>query len=478
MNYKIITNTIGWVLNVEAAALILPLICAIVYGEPEYITFIICILICGVLGAALTFPSIKNRTMFSKEGFITVALSWIVMSIFGALPFVFSGAIPNFIDAVFETVSGFTTTGASILTDVESLPKSILFWRSFTHFIGGMGVLVFLVAILPLSGGNNLYLIKAESPGPSVSKLVPKIKSTAKILYLIYIFLTLLEVVLLYLGGLDMFSSLTLSFGTAGTGGFGVLNTSIGSYSPYIQNVITVFMILFGIDFSVYYMLLLGKFRSVLRSEELRAYLGIILFSIIVLTINIYPHFKTLSETVRHASFQTAALMTTTGYSTYDFDIWPEFSKTVLVTLMFIGASAGSTGGGIKVSRIMIFVKSIFKEIKIAAHPKSTHKVTMNGRPVEHTVIRAVNVYMAAYIVIYVVSILIVSLDGMDYTTNFTSVVATLNNIGPGLAKVGPTQNFSIFSPLSKIILSMDMLIGRLEIFPILVLFSPSAWRK
>jgi len=478
MNYKIIANTIGWVLIVEAAALVLPLICAIVFAEPEYMIFIVCILICGILGAALTLPTIKNKTMFSKEGFVTVALSWIVMSIFGALPFVFSGAIPNFIDAVFETVSGFTTTGASILTDVEALPKSMLFWRSFTHFIGGMGVLVFLVAILPLSGGSNLHLIKAESPGPSVSKLVPKIKSTAKILYTIYIFLTFLEIVLLHIGGLDMFSSLTLSFGTAGTGGFGVLNSSIGSYSPYIQNVITVFMILFGIDFSLYYMLLLGKFRSVLRSEELRAYLGIILFAIIAVTVNIRPIFNTLAEAIRHASFQTASIMTTTGYSTQDFDAWPALSQTIFVTLMFIGASAGSTGGGVKVSRVLIFVKSIFKEIRIAAHPKSTHKVTMNGRPVEHTVVRAVNVFMAAYIMIFVVSILIVSRDGMDYTTNFTSVAATINNIGPGLAKVGPTQNFSLFSPLSKIVLSLDMLIGRLEIFPLLVLFSPSSWRK
>ena len=478
MNYKIVINTIGWVLVTEAAAFVLPLLCAFAYSEPQALTFIICILICAVLGAAMILPTAKNKTMFSKEGFVAVALSWIIMSIFGALPFVISGAIPNFIDAVFETASGFTTTGASILSDVESLPKSILFWRSFTHFIGGMGVLVFLVAILPLSGGNNLYLIKAESPGPSVSKLVPKVKSTAKILYLIYIFITLTEMVLLYLGGLDIFSALTLSFGTAGTGGFGVLNSSIGSYSPYIQNVITVFMILFGIDFSLYYMLLLGKFRSVLRSEELRAYLGIVFVSIILLIINIRPIYETLSETIRYAAFQTAALVTTTGYSTQDFDLWPAFSKTLLVTLMFVGASAGSTGGGIKVSRIMIFVKSIFKEIKIAAHPKSTHKVTMNGRPVEHTVIRAVNVYMAAYIVIYVISILIISLDNMDYTTNFTAVVATLNNIGPGLAKVGPTQNFSMFSPLSKIVLSLDMIIGRLEIFPILVLFSPSSWRK
>ena len=478
MNYKIIINTLGWVLNVEAAALVLPLICAIIFAEPIAATFVLCILICGILGAACTIPTIKNRTMFSREGFVIVALSWIVMSIFGALPFVISGYIPSFVDAVFETVSGFTTTGASILTDVEALPKSLLFWRSFTHFIGGMGVLVFLVAILPLSGGNNLYLIKAESPGPSVSKLVPKIKSTAKILYIIYIALTLTEVVFLRAGGLDTFSSLTLSFGTAGTGGFAVLNSGLSGYSPYIQNVITVFMILFGIDFSVYYMLLLGKFRSAMRSEEVRTYLGIILVSIIIITINVRPLFMTLSETVRHSAFQTAALVTTTGFSTQDFDKWPELSKTILVTLMFIGASAGSTGGGIKVSRIMIFVKSIFKEIKIAAHPKSTHKVTMNGRPVEHSVVRAVNVYMAAYIVIYVISILIISIDNMDYTTNFTAVVATLNNIGPGLGKVGPVENFSAFSALSKIVLSMDMLIGRLEIFPILVLFSPSAWRK
>lgn len=478
MNYKIIINTLGWVLIVEAAALVLPLICALVFKEPCAVTFVICIFICAILGALCTIPTIKDRTIFSKEGFITVALSWIVMSVFGSLPFVISGCIPNFVDALFETVSGFTTTGASILTDIEALPKSMLFWRSFTHFIGGMGVLVFLVAILPLSGGNNLYLIKAESPGPSVSKLVPKIRQTAKILYIIYIILTVIEIILLKAGGLDMFSSLTLSFGTAGTGGFGVLNSGLSEYSAYTQNVITVFMILFGIDFSVYYMLLLGKFRSVLRSEELRAYIGIIFLSVLIITFNIRPLFNGLSETVRHAAFQVAALITTTGYSTQDFDIWPELSKTILVTLMFIGASAGSTGGGIKVSRIIIFVKSIFKEVKIAAHPKSTHKVTMNGRPVEHTVIRAVNVYMAAYIVIYVISILIISIDNMDYTTNFTAIVATLNNIGPGLSKVGPTQNFSAFSALSKIVLSMDMLIGRLEIFPILVLFSPSAWRK
>lgn len=478
MNYKVILHTLGWVLIVEAAALMLPLICAAAFSEPYILTFVICILLCGILGGLCILPKVKDKTMFSKEGFIIVALSWIVMSVFGALPFVISKCIPSFIDAFFETVSGFTTTGASILTDVEALPKCMLFWRSFTHFIGGMGVLVFLVAILPLSGGNNLYLIKAESPGPSVSKLVPKVRSTAKILYIMYSILTVIEALFLYAGGLDVFTALTLSFGTAGTGGFGVLNSGIADYSPYVQNVITVFMIMFGIDFSLYYLLLLGKLRSALRSEELHTYLGIVFIAIALITLNIRPLYDTIAETLRYSAFQVAALITTTGYSTANFDVWPEFSKTLLVTLMFIGACAGSTGGGIKVSRIMIFVKSIYKEIKIAAHPKSTHKVTMNGRPVEHTVVRAVNVYMAAYIVIYVISILIISLDNMDYTTNFTAVVATLNNIGPGLAKVGPTQNFSIFSTFSKIILSLDMLIGRLEIFPILVLFSPSAWRK
>ena len=478
MNYKIVINTIGWVLIVEAAVLILPLICALVFSEPQALTFVICILICGVLGSAMTLPTIKDKTMFSKEGLVIVALSWIVMSIFGALPFVISGAIPNFVDAFFETVSGFTTTGASILTDVEALPKSILFWRSFTHFIGGMGVLVFMVAILPLSGGNNLYLIKAESPGPSVSKLVPKVKSTAKILYLMYIFLTVVEIILLYAGGLDMFSALTISFGTAGTGGFAVLNSGLADYSPYIQGVVTVFMILFGIDFSLYYMLLLRKFRSVLRSEELRAYLGIIFLSILLITLNIHHSFSTMHEAFHHAAFQTASIMTTTGFSTKNFNDWPEFSKALLVVLMFIGASAGSTGGGIKVSRVTILIKSIFKEIRIATHPKLMRKVTMNGRPVEHTVIRAINVFIAAYIAIFVISFLIVSIDGPDYTTNFTAVAATINNIGPGLEAVGPTRNFSLFSPLSKIVLSIDMLVGRLEIFPILALFSPSSWRK
>jgi len=478
MNHKIIANTLGWVLILEAIGFLLPLSCAIIYSEPQVNNFLFCMLLCLVCGLIMVIPTSKSKTMFSKEGFVTVALSWIVMSIFGALPFVISGAIPNFIDAFFETVSGFTTTGASILSDVEALPKSMLFWRSFTHWVGGMGVLVFLVAILPLAGGNNLHLLKAESPGPSVSKLVPKVKSTAKILYIMYFALTVIEIILLCIGGLSWFESFTLSFGTAGTGGFAVRNSGLADYSPYIQNTITVFMILFGVDFSLYYMLLLGKFKSILKSEELRVYLGIILISGIVMTVNCLSLFDGISTTIRHVMFQIASVMTTTGYSTTDFDKWPELSKTIMVTLMFCGAMAGSTGGGIKVSRITIFLKSIISELKIVAHPKSTHKVFFNARPVEESVKRGINVYMAAYIVIFVVSLLIISIDNMDYTTNFTSIVATLNNIGPGLAKVGPTQNFGAFSMLSKIILSFDMLIGRLEIFPILVLFAPSTWRK
>lgn len=478
MNYKIVFHTLGWVLNIEAAALLLPMICAALYGEPYIPVYAVCIAVCLLLGMLLTVRAPKNKEMYAKEGYVTVALSWIVLSIFGAMPFFISGFIPNFIDAVFETASGFTTTGASILTDVEALPKSLLFWRSFTHWLGGMGVLVFLVAIIPLSGGSNMFLIKAESPGPSVSKLVPKVRSTAKILYLMYLGMTVIEIVLLFAGGLDIFSALTLSFGTAGTGGFAIKNSGCADYSPYVQNVITVFMILFGIDFSLYYMLLLRKFRSFVRSDELRAYICVIIASALIIAFNIRGIFPHVADALREAFFQVASMITTTGYSTSDFDAWPELSKTVLVGLMFAGACAGSTGGGIKFSRLIILVKSIVKEIKIAAHPKRTHQITMNGRPVDHTVVRAINVYMAAYWAIFAASVLIISIDNFDFTTNFTAVLAAFNNIGPGLAKVGPAQNFSIYSNFSKVILTADMLIGRLEIFPILVLFSPYTWRK
>lgn len=479
MNYGIIRYILGWVLGIEAGCMILPLVCAAIYGETRCMPYLIAgIILCAVCGAALAFRIPKSKAMYAKEGFAAVALSWIALSIFGAIPFFATGYIPNFIDALFETASGFTTTGASILTDVERLPRCLLFWRSFTHWIGGMGVLVFLVAILPLSGGDNMYLVKAESPGPSVSKLVPKVRTTAKILYLIYFGFTVAEIILLLIGDMPVFDAVTLSLGTAGTGGFAVRNSGLADYTAYQQWIITIFMILFGIDFSVYYLLLIRKFRLALRSDEVRTYLCVIVAAVAIIAFNCRGMYSTIGETVRHSAFQVGAVITTTGYSTVDFNLWPELSKTILVMLMFMGACAGSTGGGIKVSRVIILVKSIFKEIKIAAHPNRTVKITRNGRMVAHETVRSVNVYMAAYIVIFFCSLLIISIDNFDFTTNFTAIASTLNNIGPGLNLVGPTGNFSIYSGLSKLVMTFCMIAGRLEIFPMLVLFSRHTWKK
>lgn len=479
MNYKVIMHTLGWVIGFEGICMLLPLICSLCYGENFIVTtFAVCIAICLFVGLALTRLAPKNRAMYAKEGFLTVGLSWIVMSVFGALPFVISGAIPSYIDALFETVSGFTTTGASILKDIEVLPKGILFWRSFTHWIGGMGVLVFLVAILPLSGGNNFYMMKAESQGPAVGKIVPRVRATAKILYQIYAVFTVVEIVLLLAGGMNLFEAVTTAFGTAGTGGFGVRNSSMGEYSSYIQSVVTIFMIIFGVDFSMYYLLLIKRGKDVWRSEELRVYLEIIIISTLIITFNVMGMYDGFGEALKHGAFQVASIMTTTGYATTDFDLWPELSKTILVVLMFIGACAGSTGGGIKVSRIIIMLKSVVKSLKISAHPKSTHKITMNGRAIEHETIRGVNVFIISYLAIFVLSMLIISLDNFDFTTNFTAVASAINNIGPGLEAVGPTQNFSPFSSLAKIVFIFDMLAGRLGIFPILILFSSHTWKK
>ncbi len=478
MNLKVISYVVGWALNIEAVCMLFPFLCALAYGEENKFLFLFCALLCFVVGLTLTVKPPKNKSIFAKEGFVAVALSWIAISIFGAIPFNASGYIPNFFDAIFESVSGFTTTGASILTDVEVLPKSLLFWRSFTHWIGGMGVLVLLVAVLPLSGGDNFHLIKAESPGPSVGKLVPHIKSTAKILYLIYLALTCLQVVLLLAGGLSFFEALTLSFGTAGTGGFAILNSGIAEYTSYVQIVITVFMILFGIDFSFYYLILMRKVKSALKMEEVRAYLLIILSAVVLIGINIYSIFGNIFETIKHSSFQVAAMITTTGYSTVDFNAWPEFSKTILVLLMFCGACAGSTGGSMKVSRILILFKTIIKEIKVLVHPKSVIKVKLNGRILEHETLRSINVFFISYMFIFAVVLLLISFDNFDFTTNFTAVASAIGNIGPGLSVVGPTGNFSGFSDFSKLILTMAMLIGRLEIFPMLILFSRKIWKK
>ena len=478
MNFGIISYVLGWVLNIEAVCMLLPFICSIVYNEPLKWVFPLCAIICSVIGVPLTLLNRKQKNMYAKEGFVSVALSWIVISVFGALPFVISGEIPNFVDALFETASGFSTTGASILTDVEALSNSMLFWRSFTHWIGGMGVIVFLVAILPVAGGNNMHLLKAESPGHSVGKLVPRVRSTAKILYLIYIGMTLTEIIILLVGGLDLFEALTLSFGTAGTGGFAIKNSGLADYTPFVQNTITIFMILFGIDFSFYYLILMRKIKTAFKMEEVLSYLCIIFVSITLIAVNISHMYPTVEETVRHSAFQVGSIITTTGYGTTDFDAWPQFSKTILVLLMFCGACTGSTGGGIKVSRITILFKSIIKEIKVLTHPKSTVKVKYNGKVLEHETLRGINVFFVAYMLIFAASLLIISLDNFDFTTSLTAVVATISNIGPGLAKVGPTCNFSIFSPLSKIVFTTIMIVGRLEIFPMLVLLSGKTWKR
>lgn len=479
MNTKNIRYILGLVLMCEAAGMTLPLICSVIYGEYDMVgIWIGCIALCFVSAFILSLGTKIRKTMYARDGFISVALSWVVMSIFGAVPFVAGGVIPNFTDALFETVSGFTTTGASVLSDLDIVPKSLIFWRSFTHWIGGMGVLVFLVALIPSNSSGNFHLIKAESPGPSVSKLVPKARSTAKILYLIYVAMTIIQIVLLLFGRMKFFDAVTISLGTAGTGGFSIDNAGLGQYSSYCQIVITVFMVLFGVDFSIYHLLIMRKFRDSLKSEELRAYFGIIAVSVILISINCMSYYSNLFENIKHSAFQVSSIITTTGYSTVDFDSWPTFSKTILVILMFFGACAGSTGGGMKISRILIMLKSIGKEIKIMLHPKSVSKVKLNGRVVEHETVRAVNVFMVSYFAIFLLSVLLISIDNFSFTTNFTAVAATINNIGPGLEAVGPTCNFSIYSPLSTLVLIMNMLIGRLEIFPIMLMFYVGTWKK
>lgn len=478
MNYSIITYIIGWILNFEAAFMLLPCITALIYQEKSGWSFVITIVLCLMVGVPRVLCKPSNKVFYVKEGFVTVSLSWVILSIVGAIPFVISGSIPNVIDALFETVSGFTTTGASILSDVESLPKCILFWRSFTHWIGGMGVLVFVLSILPMAGGYHMSLMKAESPGPSVSKLVPKVRSTAMILYGIYIFLTLLELVFLLAGRMPMFDALVTSFGTAGTGGFGIKNDSMASYSSYLQNVATVFMILFGVNFNVYFLFLAKKPKQAFRSEEVRDYLGIILITIVIITFNIRHIYPTIMESFRHAAFQVASIITTTGFATTDFNNWPQVPKTILVMLMFVGACAGSTGGGIKVSRFAILLKTVKKELEQYIHPKSVRKIVMDGKPVEHEVVRSINVFMITYVLVFSFSVLLIGFDDHDLITNFTAVAATLNNIGPGLELVGPTQNFGVFSGGAKLILIFDMLAGRLELFPLLLLFLPRTWKK
>ena len=478
MNYRVISYILGWVLSLEALFLSVSAAVGGLYGERTALSFLYAALICDALGIPAVVRKPRRMTFFMKEGFVTVALCWIVFSIFGALPFVFSGEIPHFTDALFETVSGFTTTGASVVSDVEALSHCTLFWRSFTHWIGGMGVLVFLLAILPLAGGSQMYLMQAESPGPSVGKLVPKTRHTALILYALYILLSVVEFILLLCGGMSAFDAVNTTFATAGTGGFGIRNSSMADFSPYIQWVVAVFMMLFGINFNLYFLVLIGRGRQALRSEELRTYLGVIAAATLCIVLNTRTAGMRLGDTVRHAFFQVSSIITTTGFATCDFDLWPSLSKCVLVLLMLVGACAGSTGGGIKISRVLILIKRAGEELHKFIFQGSVTKIRLEKKILDREVIHTTSAFLIVYVFIFAVSTLLVSIEGHDLETCFTAVAATFNNIGPGLSGVGPTRNFGFFSDFTKYVLIFDMLAGRLELFPMLILFSPRTWLK
>ena len=481
MNYKIVVQINARILLIEAAFMLPALFISLYCGEDAAAaafgkTIIVIALIVGVLHM---ISRGAERVFYAREGFVCVGLAWIIMSAIGCLPFYLSGEIPDYLDALFEMVSGFTTTGASIVPNVEVLSKGILYWRSFSHWIGGMGVLVFLLAIAPSdkkSGGFSLHLLRAESPGPSVGKIVPKMRRTAMILYIIYVALTVLDVIFLAAGGMNLFESFCHAFGTAGTGGFGVKADSFTSYSPYLQNVTTVFMILFGINFTCYYLLLTKQFSSVIFDEELRLYIGTILVSTILISADVYRFYGSLEETIRTVAFQVGSIITTTGYATADFDKWPSFSKSIILFLMVMGACAGSTGGGIKCSRILILIKGLRRNIHQLLHPQRVQVVRINNRTLSENVIANTNAYLAVYVMIIIISVLVISLDGFSFETNFSAVLCTFNNIGPGLAEVGPTCNFAAYGVISKAVLIAGMLLGRLEIFPILLLFSGSTW--
>lgn len=478
MNYSAVKYILSYVLMIEGALLLFPFIVGVLYMEQKSVWYLLVAVICIVLGVLGTRHKPKNAMFYFKEGCLATAASWITLSIFGSLPLILTGEYPSYVDALFEIVSGFTTTGATVLSDVECLCHATLFWRAFTHWIGGMGVLVFLLMIIPMSGGSNMNLMRAESPGPSVSKLVPRVRDTAKILYGIYLAITILGVIALCLCGMPLFDSLCTTFGSVGTGGFGIKNSSIGGYSPLIQNAVTVLMILSGVNYTIYFCLLSKQFKEAFSIEEVRWYFVIILVSALTIAWNVRPLYATLGETLRHSFFQVGTIITTTGFATTDFNMWPQLSKTILLLLMMIGACAGSTGGGMKVSRVLILFKAIRKELSMMIHPRMVKKIKMDGHNLSHETLRSTNVYMTAYFIVLFVSLLIVSLDEYDLTTNFTAVLATLNNIGPGLELVGPTQNFALFSPLSKCVLMFDMLAGRLELFPMLVILLPSCWKK
>lgn len=490
MNYRMISYIIGCIWLFEAAFLLVPVITALAYGESAVFSFLWAVLICLAAGALLACKRPKNQTLRARDGFVVVSLSWIAISLLGALPFVFEGVTTSYVDALFETVSGFTTTGATIFGDVESLPHSILMWRSFTHWIGGMGVLVFIMAFVPLSGGRNMHIMKAESTGPDVGKLVPRVRTTAMLLYSIYLGFTLLQFVLLLFGGMNVFEALNTAFSTAGTGGFGFKNDSLLGYSPYVQIVVTVFMLLFSLNFGAYYLAFRGKIREALNGE-VRTFLLLVLGAITLIVISIsfnvahdpalQAQFGTsgnLGDIIRHVAFTVASIISTTGFATVDFALWPALACAILVLIMFVGACAGSTGGGMKVSRIVLLFKGIVRDLRAAIHPKQVKQITVDNKPVGQAVVQATFSYFACLMVLVAASVMLLSVDGYGFTTNFTAVAATINNIGPGLEAVGPTCNYAFFSPLSKVVMMFDMLVGRLELFPMLLLFSPSTWKK
>ena len=478
MNIAIVLYTLGSVLEITGGLLLLPALIALIYGESTLLVFVLTAAGSFAAGWLLRRRRPNNMTFYVKEGFVTTALSWLMISLVGCLPFYFSGAIPSFTNALFETISGFTTTGASILNEVEALPVSCLFWRSFSHWIGGMGVLVFLLAIIPISGGSQMNLMKAESPGPSVGKFVPKVMATARILYLIYFGMTLTELCLLILGGMPFLEALMITFGTAGTGGFGVRSSSIGGYSPYIQWVVAVFMLLFGVNFNFYYFILLKRARAAFKMEEVRAYLVMVAGACLMIFLNLQHQMQGMEGILRHSFFQVASLVTSTGYATVDFDQWPGFSKMVLILLMFVGACAGSTGGGLKVQRILLLFKSYLRQMQMFLHPRAVRRIKYDGKSVSDEMAASVQTYLTAFLLIFGVSLVLVSLEGKDPVTNFTAVLTTINNMGPGLNLVGPAKNFDCMSTLSKYVLMFDMLAGRLELYPLLLLFHPALWKE
>lgn len=480
MNIKMVFRTVGRISQVAALLLLIPAVVAIIYKETEqFFAFFVTAIAAFAIGLFIgLITKTKNRVIYAKDGFAITALAWIVMALVGAVPFVISGDIPSYIDAVFETVSGFTTTGASILTNVEAMSRSMLFWRSFTHWIGGMGVLVFIMAIIPNLTDRSIHIMRAEIPGPVIGKLVPRVKDTAKILYLIYIFLTVLEAVLLLAGGMPLFDSLIHTFGTAGTGGFGTKADSIASYSPYCQWVIAIFMLIFGVNFNLYYLLLMRRIRTALKSSELWCYISIVFVSVAAITVNIAPIYKNFSTTLRNSTFQVASIISTTGFATADFDLWPGLSKAILLLLMFCGACAGSTAGGLKVSRVVMLFKSVTKEIRKMLHPRSIGKVHFEGKSVEDSTLSSVSTYFVIYMICFFMIFLLISFEPFGLESNFSAVAACFNNIGPGFSAVGPTASYAGYTGFSKMFLSFAMLLGRLEIFPIVVFLSPRTWIK